>query len=206
MVRWSAGLTCQAAWENDGCGLLSYDLRWLVKKVSEFTAAVAYALFCLQQEYIALKDKQLEELYRSNDIFTWFWWAMASPSATNSCRFGLITNLSIPVLPQSIVIISSLVLLMVGRQVQNRHVAVGILSDNKGVDKKLLTSMRHLWRQLPVALQCSGGHSGQWAVERAFNPPSLVQICGGSGSGWGTLHVQMVSIHKSFCKTASITT
>ena len=68
---------------------------------------------------------------------------MASPSVTNFCRFDLITNLSTPVLPQSIVIISSLVSLMVG-QVQNRHVAVGILSDNKGVDKKFLTSMKDI--------------------------------------------------------------
>ena len=101
--------------------------------------AVAYALSCLQQEHIALKDKQLEvlqELYQGNDVFTWFRRAMASQSATNSCRFGLITNLSIPVLPQSMVSIS-LVSLMVG-QVQNCHVAAGILSDNKGVDKKFL--------------------------------------------------------------------
>ena len=43
--------------------------------MSEFSAAVAYALSCLQQEHIVLKDEQLEvlqELYRGNDVFVWF--------------------------------------------------------------------------------------------------------------------------------------
>ena len=46
-----------------------------MKKMNGFPAAVAYALSCLRQEHILLKDKQLEvlqELYRGNDVFAWF--------------------------------------------------------------------------------------------------------------------------------------
>ena len=60
--------------------------------------AVTYTLSCMQQEHIVVKDKQLEvlqELYRGNNVFEW---AMASLSATNSCRFRLITSPSVPVL------------------------------------------------------------------------------------------------------------
>ena len=85
-----------------------------------FSAAAAYALSCLRQEYIVLKDKQLEvmqELYRGNDVFAWF-----PTGYGKSVCYKLLPYLfdhklkrtSSPALEQSVVlIISPLVSLMV---------------------------------------------------------------------------------------------
>ena len=72
--------------------------------------------------------------------------AMASLSATNFFRFCLITSLVVPVLELSVVITSPLVSLMVDQvsSLQDRHVAASILSGNKGVDKKLLASVKDI--------------------------------------------------------------
>ena len=65
-----AGLS---AWQVMGvaCDTLSF----FEKNMSGLSVTVAYALSCLRQEHIVLKDKQLEvlqELYRGNDVFVWF--------------------------------------------------------------------------------------------------------------------------------------
>ena len=58
------------------CNFMPLFDRRLVK-MSEFSSAVAYALSCLRQEHIVLKNKQLEvlqELYEGNDVFAWWLW------------------------------------------------------------------------------------------------------------------------------------
>ena len=135
---------------SDGCGLRYF---YLVKKMSEFSVAVSYALPCLQQEHIVLKDKQLgvlQELYQVNDVFAWF-----STGYGKSICYQLLPLFdhklkctSSPPLEQSVVlIISPLVSLMVDQvsSLQDRHVAAGILSGNKGVDKKFLASVKDIF-------------------------------------------------------------
>ena len=121
--------------------------------MSEFSAAVAYALSCLQQEHIVLKDKQLEvlqELYRGNDVFAWFPTGYGKSICYQLLPFLFdhkLKRTSSPPLEQSIaLIISPLVSLMVDQvcSLQNRHVAAGILSGNKGVDKKFLASVKDI--------------------------------------------------------------
>ena len=150
--------------------------------MSEFSAAVAYALSCLQQEHIILKDKQLEvlqELYRGNDVFAWFPTGYGKSVCYQLLPFLFdhkLSRTSSPALEQSVVvIISPLVSLMVDQvsSLQDRHVAAGILSGNKGVDQKLLASVKDVsegcYRLLYSAAEAILG-SEQWK-ELLLLPP-----------------------------------
>ena len=86
------------------------------------------------------KDKQLEvlqELYRGN-VFTWF------PTGYGKSQLLLflfdhkLKHTSCPALEQSVVMVDQV------SSLQDRHVAAGILSGNKGVDKKFLASMKDI--------------------------------------------------------------
>ena len=131
--------------------------------MSEFSAAVAYALSCLQQEHIILKDKQLEvlrELYRGNDVFAWFPTGYGKSVCYQFLPFLFdhkLSRTSSPALEQSAVIISPLVSLMVDQvsSLQDRHVAAGILSGSKGVDKKLLASVKDVSEGCYRLLYCA---------------------------------------------------
>ena len=138
------------AWQAIGVACYNSDFT---KKMNEFSAAVAYALSCLRQEHIVLKDKQLEvlqELYRGNDVFAWFPTGYGKSVCYQLLPFLFdhkLKRTSSPALEQSVVlIISPLVSLMVDQvsSLQDRHVAAGILSGNKGVDKKFHASAKDI--------------------------------------------------------------
>ena len=160
--------------------------------MSEFFVAVAYALSCLRQEHIVLKDKQLEvlqELYRGNDVFAWFPTGYGKSVCYQLLSFSFAHKLkhtSSPAFELSVVlVISPLVSLMVDQvsSLQHRHVAAGILSGNKGVDKKYLASAKDIYegyfRLLYSSPEAILG-SEQW--KDLLLSPSFVHICSGCGS------------------------
>ena len=88
---------------NDGCGLLY--LISLTYQEDEWVLSLRLRPTCLPAcnkstvcSRTSIKLEVLQELYQGNDVFER---AMASLSATNSCRFCLTTSLSIPVLSRA---------------------------------------------------------------------------------------------------------
>lgn len=164
----------------NGCGLRYFCVH--VKKMTEFTAAVAYALSCLREEHLVLKDKQLEvfqELYRGNDVFAWFPTGYGKSVCYQLLPFLFdhkLKRTSSSSLEQSVLlVISPLVSLMVDQvnSLRQRDVATGILSGNKGVDKKFLASVKDIsegyYRLLYSAPEAILG-SDQWK-ELLLRPP-----------------------------------
>ena len=107
--------------------------------MSEFSSAVAYmyALSCLQQEHIVLKDKQLEvlqELYEGNDVCVWFPTGYGKSICYQLLPFMFdykFKRVGAPALEQRVVVvISPLVSMMVDQvsSLQHREVVAGILS------------------------------------------------------------------------------
>ena len=108
----------------------------------DFMAAVAYALSCVKQEHLVLKQKQLEvlqNLYESRDVFVWFPTGYGKSICYQLLPFIFdmaFSRTSAPPSERSVVlVISPLVSLMVDQVsgLQKRGVPAGILSGNKGL-------------------------------------------------------------------------
>ena len=116
-------------------------------KKTDLSAALAYALSCVRQEHLSLKDKQLEALrllYQGHDVFLWVPTGYGKSICYQLLPFLFDLKLgrtSSPPRERSVVlVISPLVSLMVDQvsSLLSRGVSAGILSGNKGVDKKFL--------------------------------------------------------------------
>ena len=153
----------------DGCGLGYLDLLCVrVKRMTEFTAAVAYALSCLREEHLVLKDKQVEvlqELYQGNDVFAWFPTGYGKSVCYQLLPFLFdhkLKRTSSPPLEQSVVlVISPLVSLMVD-QVNSLYCCRWYTQWKQRCRQEIPCQCEgHLRGILPLAVQRSRGHSRQ---------------------------------------------
>ena len=112
-------------------------------------AAVAHAISCLQHDRLVLRDKQLEAvklLYEGQDVFLWVPTGYGKSICYQMLPFLLDVKLGRTRLPSCersvVLVVSPLVSLMVDQvsSLQKRGVSAGILSGNRGVDKKLVAT------------------------------------------------------------------
>ncbi len=117
--------------------------------MNDFSSAVAYTLSCVKQSHIVLKEKQLDTLqmlYEGHDVFLWVPTGYGKSICYQTLPFLFdmkLNRTSSPPSERSIVlVVSRLVSLMVDQvtSLHDRGVSAGILSGNKGVDKKFLAS------------------------------------------------------------------
>ena len=135
-------------------GLYTYlsSMKIAIKK-SDFSAALSYALSSVQQEHLTLKDKQVEAvelLYQGHDVFLWVPTGYGKSICYQVLPFLFDYKLGrtgCPPCERSVVlVISPLVSLMVDQvnSLQSRGVTAGVLSGNKGVDRKFLACKKEV--------------------------------------------------------------
>ena len=126
-----------------------------------FSSAVAYALSCLGQQDIVLKEKQSEAIkyiYQGKDVFAWLPTGYGKSLCYQLLPFLLDFKLgrtgAIATERSVVLVISPLVSLMVDQVcgLQARGVCAAILSGNTGVSKALLATERDIAQGKPRLL------------------------------------------------------